>query len=169
MNLKQKLSEFAKSWTLNIYRRHVFQRNNIDKVNMTQTLSEFTNSWTPSFGSLVLHYSGIPLKLCREGISLNETHQAGEPETEFVRIYDVVNYGIQLFCVECLSKKNIKQVHMKPKLFEFTNSWTTSFNCLVLQYFRIPLKLYGEDMPLKAHQQASAPETELVRIYEFVD
>ena len=42
----------------------------------------------------MLHDSGIPLKLYREDMSLKEKHQAGEPETERVRIYEFVNYII---------------------------------------------------------------------------
>ena len=42
----------------------------------------------------MLDYSGIPLKLYREEMSLTEKHQAGEPETERVRIYEFVNYII---------------------------------------------------------------------------
>jgi hypothetical protein len=44
----------------------------------------------------MLHYSGIPLKLCREDMSLREKHQAGEPEKERVRIDEFVNYIIHI-------------------------------------------------------------------------
>ena len=44
----------------------------------------------------MLHYSGIPLKLYREEMSLREKKQAGEPETELVRNHDFVNYIIHL-------------------------------------------------------------------------
>ena len=38
-----------------------------------------------------------PLTLYREDMSPKEKHQADEPETERVRIYEVVNYIIHLF------------------------------------------------------------------------
>jgi hypothetical protein len=47
----------------------------------------------------MLHDYTIPLKLYREDMSLTEKHQAGEPETERVRIYEFVNYIIHLFDV----------------------------------------------------------------------
>ena len=47
----------------------------------------------------MLNYPGIFLKLYREDTSLKEKHQAGEPETELVRIYEIVNYIIELFGV----------------------------------------------------------------------
>ena len=47
----------------------------------------------------MLHYSGIPLKLYGDETTLKEKHQAGDPETYFVRIYEFVNYLVQLFGV----------------------------------------------------------------------
>ena len=68
-------------------------------------------------------------------MSLTENLQAGEAETERVRIYEFVNYIIHLFDVALFCntnktvkgryvshRKNIKQVNLKQNGSEFTNS-----------------------------------------------
>lgn len=67
-----------------------------------------------------------------------------------------------------LPQTKITQVILKHKLSEVTKSWTALFDCSVLNYSQIPLKLYREDTYVKEKHQTSDPEKNVVRMYEFV-
>ena len=65
------------------------------------------------------------------------------------------------------SKKNIEQVNLKQDVSEFTEPLSVSK--LVLHDSGMSLKLYNADTYLKTKYQADEPDTECVRICEFMN